>query len=315
MLALCIEASHARGLGHLFRAVNLVRRLQRGGRQCSVLVNAYEPAIVQLAAAGVAYRVVDVTDVSSDWEGRAIAQLGVRLWVNDRLDTTRAHGENVVQRGIPIVTFDDRGTGAGIADLNIAALAVEPDELLPGRRVLRGLDYLVLDETIRQHRRLRRTADRLLVTLGGSDTHGVTVTVVETLKRMGRAATVVTGPGFAHDRALADAASAAIEIKRSVPSLIAELAAHDVAITAGGITACEAAALGVPCLIVATEPFEVPVAKHLERMGAAVCVGYRRDIDIAALDAVLPVEAMSRAGLEGVDAEGGDRVAGELLVL
>lgn len=315
MFALCIESSHVRGMGHFFRGLNLAGALERAGQACKIFINAHEPALRLLQDTGIEYAIVDFADLESDWEGRLIGQENIQVWVSDRLDTDARHAANVKRRNIAFVTFDDRGGGAALADLNIAALAFDSREALSGRRVLRGIDYLILNPEIASYRRVRRQSDHLLVTLGGSDTHGVTVNVARCLRSAGRTATVIVGPGFRHDAELAEAIGPEFVLKRGVPSLIAEFKEYDLAITGGGMTPFEANASGLPCIVVASEPFEVPIGLELARLGGAVFAGYHTEMDESVLMRSLPVEAMSRAGMTQIGLDGTDRVIRELLSL
>lgn len=315
MFALCVESSHARGMGHFFRALNLAAALGRAGQPCKILINAHEPALRLLEGAGMEHVTMDLADLESDWEGRIIEREGIRVWINDRLNTDMRHAVHVKHQNIPLVTFDDRGDGAALADLNIAALAFDADEALPGRRVLRGVDYLILNPDVARYRRVRQQARRVLVTLGGSDTYGVTVKVVRCLRAAGRTATVMIGPGFRHDTELAEVLGPGFEVKRGVSSLIAEFERYDMAITGAGITPFEANASGLPCIVVANEPFEVPVAMKLTKLGGSIFAGYHTEMDKSILTRDLPVEAMSRVGMEHIGLDGTDRVVRELMAL
>lgn len=315
MFALCIESSHTRGMGHFFRALNLVAGLKRAGQACKIFINDHEPALRLLQSSGVEHGTVNLDDFESDWEGRLIAQENIRLWVNDRLNTHARHATKIKNRGIPLVTFDDRGDGASLADVNIAALALDDGETLPGHRVLRGVGYMILNPEIACYRRVRGHAERLLVTLGGSDTYGVTVKVVRALRAVGRVAAIIVGPGFRHEAELAEAIGPGFEVRRGVPSLIAEFWHYDLAITGGGITPFEANASGLPCIVIANEPFEVPVALELARLGGSVFAGYYAEMDESVLTRDLPVEAMSRAGIDHIGLKGVDRVVKELMSL
>lgn len=299
-------------MGHFFRAMNLAGALERAGQSSIMLINADEPSQRMLRSDGFAHRVVELDDFQSDWEGRLIENQGIHVWVNDRLNTDARHAANVKRRGIPLATFDDRGDGAVAADLNIAALAFDDDEKLHGKEVLRGLDYIILDPGIKQYRRVRKDAGKLLVTLGGSDTYGVTVKVVRCLRKANRAATVIAGPGFRHHAELREALGPGIEIKQGVPSLIAEFMDYELAITGGGITPFEANASGLPCILIANELFEVPVAQKLASLGGAVFAGYHDKIEESILTAKLPLRAMSEAGIAHVGLEGTDRVVAAL---
>ena len=313
MLALCIEVSHARGMGHLFRALALAEALEIGGDTVHFCLNDFPPALDLLKSRLRAFTIVNLGQ--NGWEPLLIRERNVQVWINDRLDTGADHAAAVRGAGARLVTFDDRGAGAAAADLNIVAFPTTDQESLRGRRVLSGPQALVLDSAICRLRRRRTTLGSLVVSMGGSDTYGVTVEVVRALQKRHRQATVILGPGFAQEEALAMHAGDDIRIKRNVPSLAEEFSAHDFAITAGGVTPCEANAAGLPCAIIATESWEERVGTVLEGLGGSLFAGQRQSIDFSFLDRALPVAVMSEAALRSVPCDGAQRVAREILAL
>lgn len=315
MFALCIEASHARGMGHLYRALALADALAVCGKPARIYVNDDEGAARVLRDRGLPWRTVPLAETQTAWEPALVKEDGVRVWVDDRLDTDAEHARRVRDAGVRLVTFDDRGEGAELADLSVVAVPLADGERIRGRRVLSGLSYLVIDPAVARHRRLRLGCSSTVVSMGGSDTYGVTIDVVRALRTAGRSATIVLGPGFAHDSALEEVLDDRFTVKRSVISLADEFARHDLAITAGGMTPYEANAAGLPCVVIATEPWEVRTGELLSRLGGCVYAGWRERIDFAMLKAPLPIEKMSRAALASVPTDGAARVAEELLAL
>jgi spore coat polysaccharide biosynthesis predicted glycosyltransferase SpsG len=313
MLAICLEASHARGLGHLFRALALAQALESQGGELHFYLNPYPPAEDLLRSRGRRYTAVTLED--GDWAASLVRQDRIRTWINDRLDTGIAHAQSVRGAHARLVSFDDRGAGAEIADLNIVAFPTSDDERLPGRRVLTGTQALVLDPAIAALRRRRTAMNSLVVTMGGSDTYGVTVEVARALKERDRTATVILGPGFAHSDALAAVKHDGLKIKRNVPSLAEEFFGHDLAITAGGVTPCEANAAGLPCIVIATETWEARTGEVLERLGGSRFAGDRQRIDFGVLDEPLPISAMSEAAMRGVPCDAVQTIAQEILAL
>jgi len=295
-------------MGHLYRALNLADGLRREqGLRSVFLLNAYAPAQRILAERGQPYELVTL-DADSGWERDLVKRLGLSMWINDRLDTDMAHARRVKDLGLPLVSFDDRGEGAALADLHVAAMIFDDVDKLHGRRILQGPDYLVLDPEIARFQRLRKQPGSLLVTLGGSDTYGVTVDVVRHLAASGTRATVVAGPAFSHMAELQQVLPPNFVLKRSVPSMIAEFSQHELAITGGGVTPFEAAASGLPCIIIANEDFEVPVGQVLSELGTAVFAGHHESPDWQVLSATLPIESMSRAGIQRIGLQGCKRV-------
>jgi spore coat polysaccharide biosynthesis predicted glycosyltransferase SpsG len=316
MFALCIKASHQRGLGHLFRGLVLIRAFQRHGVPYTVFINDDPRAREILEQNGTAYHLAEYEDLESGWEIRAINDLGIGLWINDRLDTDLRHALHVKDSGIPLVTFDDCGSGAALADLHIAALAQDASKVLFGLRVLKGCAYLILNEEIAQYRWLRSNSERILVTLGGSDTYGATVKVVNILKALGKRATVVIGPSFAHKKQLEEVSDGGlIEVIGSVQSLIRLFYDYDLAVTGAGITPYEANASGLPCIVIANESFEIPNALFLEQAGGSVYAGFHDRLNETVFDQQFDIGAMSEKGMYTVPLDGVENVYMEIMSL
>jgi spore coat polysaccharide biosynthesis predicted glycosyltransferase SpsG len=313
MIALCVESSHSRGMGHFFRSCVLADAFAAAGHPFKFYVNDHFAAVEVLRRQGISFEVVPLDDSEQDWESAAIIRDGIDIWIYDRHRTDIRSATRIKSMGIPLATFDDRGSGAAAADLHIAALAFEPSEILAGKRIVRGLEYLILDPKILSYRRVRTSAEKLIVTLGGADTYGVTTKVMRLLSNAGRKATIIVGPAFAHEEDLARAATADFTIKRGVPSLMEEFARHDVAVTGGGMTPFEANASGLPCIVIANEDFEIPVGRELEKLGGAVFAGHHSKLDESLFELNLPVEIMSTAALKGIPIDGTRRVVEAVL--
>ena len=311
MFVFCIESSHARGMGHLYRSLTLADALSRRGGDVRFLVNDHAPSLEILARRGFASETVDLATDAGGWEAETVQRLQASVWINDRLDTSAAHVERVKATGTPVATFDDRGSGAARSDLNVAALVFDPKEVrrLQGARVLNGVDYLLLNPDIARFRRPRTQMHRVLVTLGGADTYGATVKVVRLLRDKTSQVTVVLGPAFVHHDALAAVLPTHFDVKHGVASMAEEMARHDVAVTGGGMTPFEANAAGLPCLVVANEWFEIPVGKALESLGGCRFVGHHESIDSSVFDEPLDIAGMSQQAMVAVGLEGVQRVA------
>jgi spore coat polysaccharide biosynthesis predicted glycosyltransferase SpsG len=295
-------------MGHFYRSINLAEGLEQVRLEFIFYLNNHDPSIQILVQRGFKHRVVDLKNHNSNWEASLIRRDGISLWVNDRLDTYSHHAKNIKEQGIPLMTFDDRGTGASFADLHVAALAFDSQEALGGTRLLRGARYLILNPEINNCTRVRTQVDSILVTLGGSDTYGVTVKVVKILKKLGLTATIVLGPAFSHHTALNAEITDHFTIKHGVPSMMKEYLKHDLAITGGGITPFEANASGLPCIVVANELFEIPVGIELARLGGSIFAGHYESIKPHLITKKLLIEQMSLAGMKSIDLKGTQRV-------
>jgi spore coat polysaccharide biosynthesis predicted glycosyltransferase SpsG len=295
--------------------LNVARELRSRAIPCVFVCNPDSAAEKVLQGSGMPVTTADVTDATSPWERGIVEKFGVSVWINDRLDTDTRHAGRLRSLGVRTITFDDDGGGAALHDLHVAALATIQGKRPRGKRVLSGLEYLVLDPAIGQLRRKRSEGRRWVVCLGGADTYGVTVRVVELLRDTSASVTVLLGPAFRHDADLSRVIPTRFGVKRAVPSVPTELAAHDVAVTGGGITAFEACCSGLPTIVVANEHHEVPLGLHLERLGCARFAGHYSSVTAEPFANPLPIPEMSQAGLERVPANGLGAVCEELQAL
>lgn len=313
MICICAEGSHQKGMGHVFRALNLAAALRACGLSSFFAINDDRNTINLISSSGIPFEVADLCDENSRWEAKLARRKGVRVWINDRLHTSARHAANLKEQNIALATFDDLGDGARSADLHVAALpGVFQQNELAGGKILSGIDYLVLNPEILHYRRERRHLKKIVVTLGGSDTYGTTVALTRVLKQFGRAATLILGPNFRHRRELDSVLDNRFTVKEAVPSLIRELANHDLAVTGGGITPFEANALGLPCIIVSNELHEIANARYLESLGCSFYLGHHDSLGQALFPSGLDLRTMSMQCLARIPASGAEKIAGEI---
>ena len=180
---------------------------------------------------------------------------------------------------------------------------------LKGKNSKQGIDFFVLNCEVSRYKRVRSSKKKIIVTLGGSDTYGITLKVVRGLKLMGLSATIIMGPSFAHKEELIRNASGQFILKDSVPSLIEEMYHYDIAITGGGITPFEANASGLPCLIIASELHEIDNGKYLHKLGSSFFWGYYDEIETLLFPLEkLDIEKMSRRGMERISVNGSENI-------
>ncbi len=300
MYAICVESSHYKGMGHFFRMLSFIEYLQKRDEKYTVFINNDRVSTSILEQKKINYELVNYADVETNWEKILIKKYEIKIWINDRLNTEKTHAKNVINNQIPVITFDDKGSGAELADINFGGLEFENITNLKGKKVFIGVKYLILNSEINNYKRIRKNQDNILVTLGGSDTYGTTILVIKILKALNKKATVITGPSFKHTRELNEICTDNFIIKTSVPSLIHEFYNYDLAITGGGITPFEANASGLPCIIVASEIHEISNGTFLEKTGSSIFAGYYKEINKNIFEKELNISNMSKIGIEKI---------------
>lgn len=316
MLAICIESSHQRGMGHFYRMVNLVQVLKAQGKKYIVFLNQDEASERILRQERIPFEVVDLWDTDSNWEVEMIQKYKIHHWLNDRMGTRLETARHIKSAGVCLCAIDDTGDGAQLTDKNFCPGCFEEGHL-PDGKVFRGLEYLVLNPQISEYQYQRIKMQRIIVTLGGSDTYGVTLLIVGFLKNAGIAADVVVGPSFRQKEALDALCRERFQVKQGIPSLVEEFRSYDLAVTGGGVTPFEACASGLPCVIVANELHEIATGKLLESLGCASFIGYYKNLSYSKLMdhiryAIKNIKTMSSVGIEHIPLNGAENLLREV---
>jgi len=199
----------------------------------------------------------------------------------------------------------------------------------PETLVLLGPEYVLLrEEFLRRKKKsplARKTAKKILVTLGGSDPDNVTLKVVKALSQLDiqdLEIKIVMGPASRHFSIVKNE----VEKIRSYPGQFSivrngdmpELMAWaDIAVCAGGITCWELAFMGVPFLVFTLAENQRDIGLALQDAGAARDLGWPGQADVIELSKEIGKvmvdtdlrKSMSSAAENLVDGQGAQRVA------
>ncbi len=309
-IAISVEASPARGMGHLYRALHMVSFLTAHHENCFIILNNDPVSIRLMEKQGIAFEIVNYQNEDSGWEQQLIQHYSLDIWILDRFSTSWKMAKNIKQSGVLLVAIDDCGEGAKLVDLHFCGMLFES---LCGKQIFRGEDYLILNPEIARFRRKRTHLTKILVTLGGSDTYGITPAIVDLLERNGYSADIVIGPNYQHETQLAAVLNERFQVYRSVSSLVAFMEAYDFAITGGGVTCFETSASGLPSIIVATEKHEIPIGHYIASFGGSLYAGYYPNIDETLFDFHrLPIATMSEKALRAFHLHGMENIYNQI---
>jgi hypothetical protein len=300
------------------RMLRLASELRRLGGEPLLVCNP-DPTVDRLVVErGLPCRQVPLDKVETGWEAPLLDTLRpVRVWVNDRLATSRLHTQTLKLLGLWVATVDDSGEGAEDSDLHLIPL-FSGGSRRAGQRVLEGWEWAFLpgDEILTARAKPRPVQSgkpSIGVCLGGSDNHGSILPVLDRLFSKNLGADVCLGPAFQEDYHIeARLKDPRIRVVRGVPSLVHWLQGYDMAITGGGMSALEAAAVGTPPCIVANEAHEVETARRMEAEGLGIYWGQQANLPELPAAAFLGLSHRASLG-RALRVDGASRVAGILM--
>lgn len=326
-----VDAGKVLGLsfGHLYRCLALERQL-RGRCDCSFVMADYPEGVQVAVSTGSNVQTVSIGDDEAALHCCRQADIVV-------CDQPKPAEQLVVAlnaQGVVTVVLDDNGNKPVSAALLVNGSCVEeylqyPQSMVPQMRLL-GPQYCILgeefDTALASRLPVAGREPKLVLFMGGSDPTGMTVKIIDALASIGcrLPLTVALGAGF----------GAAEEVEHRLsrykgeyccivsPGSIADLLAQaDLALLAAGRTAYEAAAMGVPAILLPSIAHEELTAGAFEAAGVhcRIAGAWRLEPDVlrGALQKVLlkfvnaPVQLvqMSKQGRALLDGKGCQRVA------
>lgn len=248
-----LRANSSIGFGHLSRAVSLASSIERLGHEtCFFSEDDLRVSSLFRAHGGRFERMENVARLPSVVQRWGCDGLVVDTPIRDE----RFLGEcrSRVSRLLLVDDWDADCVGPNIL---VNGHVLWDDSVIRRRRqtALLGLKYALLDPAWSRARgryRLRRRAERVLITMGGSDPRDLTSTIVPLLSRVLPDArlTLVLGPGYRGALNSPDGTRSHLHIERNVRSLMPLALQSDVAVSAVGVTMYELAVLGVPMVLV-----------------------------------------------------------------
>jgi len=298
------DASIIIGTGHVMRCLAVAEALRDDGHEVVFAVAESTPAIDRrLSSDG--FRRIAIAGPVGDAADLAATRSALRrehcsAVMLDGYRFGEAYRAGLQAAGVRVLAWDDLGNGTDLhADLVVNAAPqahrLPYDRMAPGATLLLGPGYAPLRREIRQAARgARRTlASRpvLLLTFGGSDPLGLTGPVLKALATRRpdgcRLIAVVGGSNPLADQlaAIGRTLGPEVAVEIDCPSMGAVMAQAGLAVSAGGGTMGELAALAVPTLLVVTADNQAAASAQ------AVALGWCESIDARGGDAVETIAA------------------------
>lgn len=332
-----VDAGLTIGLGHLQRSLSLAAAFVAEGCRVAFLVN--DDALVTArvtSASWIPARLSDARSWSADDAEQTIREARCRECVVVVMDTD-GESTNYVSRlqnaGLFVCVVNDSGAERVIAQVllngNAHACTVRYGHTKPDTLFLLGPEFAPLASPywIASAPHVHLPPREVLITLGGSDPLHLMPTLLSEALRLPSELhlNVIIGP-FTRNRTeiatIADRQNGRVTLYEAPDNMAALIAGSDIAITGGGQTLYELAALGRPAVAIQIAKNQLPQLDAFVQCGAVVRAGKATDPGIATF-AVTQLNnlcadtdrlgAMAAAGPSLVDGRGARRAVAAIL--
>jgi UDP-2,4-diacetamido-2,4,6-trideoxy-beta-L-altropyranose hydrolase len=279
------EGGHGIGMGHVSRSLVIAGELRKRGVLCRFLINDDPAAKDRLTARGFSCELAGLDSGElSVGNTPGIIVFDTRKDISTLIKTLKSSGHK-------IVLLDNTTPARLVADTVIYPSPIYHDDLewkgFKGS-VYGGAPYVPVDETYLKAREKCRMLKhqppyRILVTMGGSDPHQLTFTVVDSLLVSSYPLEIraVIGPAFTPDprlEKLEHENKPGLSFISGRDNLSTLMADSHLAVTAVGVTISELAVVGVPAILISNYAADREDLQKYRELGINLPLGFYRDI-------------------------------------
>lgn len=320
------------GLGHIMRCLSLAGRLKEKNMESTFLTKNYPEPIKEILNNGHNLKIIPrklnkkeeinlVLKILKSLEPKAI--------ITDRPYTSDEYLKALKHRGSFLVSIDDLGCKDFSSDIVIAgylSCKLKSYNLSPCSRLYLGVRYLILRKEFEKahgtKRKIRKRANKILISLGGADWENLTLKVAQALNDIKKELeiTIVQGPLYQHREKLKKFLKESKQdffIESNAMNMGELMLSSDIAFTAGGETSYELAAMGTPSINISQRQHQVINAEEEAKKGFSVNLGLGKQVSkkkiLETVENLLENyelrQAMSRKGKQLIDAKGAERIA------
>lgn len=338
MIIFRADASPQVGTGHIMRCLSLGQRWRSvGGR--SVFITCMNTPYIQTRLQSEGIETIELSaNLGSIEDAKQTVALAKKLsasWVVlDGYNFSPSYQQIIKNSGLKLLLIDDNGYASHyyadiVVNQNIHASEKLYSNREPYTRLLLGTRYVLLREEFLSwqgwKREIPKTARNLLVTLGGSDSENVTLKVIEGIHRtkfneLNVTIVAANNQYFEQLESFVKKSNVNMQLKRNVLRMSELMAWADMVVSAGGTSTWELTFMGLPMVMIAIADNQCQIVKELSEAGAAINLGWHKNITPAMVADVLSKlfedvhtrTKMSNYARSLVDGEGVDRVLDEI---
>lgn len=208
---------------------------------------------------------------------QTLAEIKPDLLLRDSGSTSQEEVEKICEIIPAVIHFDDFGDGGNYADLVIQTLFIESNEKAPEHYV-EGTETFIADEQAASFKNIGLRKDspgplpHLVISFGDEDAGNLSYRALRHMLQLQipLKVTVLVGENYSHDTSTLQMMALGRRntfIKKHPYNFAEECAAADVILCASGYMPYEVAVMGIPCVILAQNDFELSLAFPKEKHG------------------------------------------------
>jgi UDP-2,4-diacetamido-2,4,6-trideoxy-beta-L-altropyranose hydrolase len=269
------------GLGHIFRTLNLAKRLK--GMKIIFLIEDFGGAKEEIQEQGfknifvIQKKIRLENDIKNTYE--IISKEEVDLVIIDQFKITKEYVEKINEKTKVVVISDLKNIDYR-CNLLINGFIGFKDQKIHNKynsKCLLGPSYQILNEEFYKEKQKLKKQFKILITFGGFDENNITQLILNILSKKQKLlkSKIILGPATPKNRykQFTKKYKNIFEISQKTNNMFREISQSEFGICSGGITTYEFAKLGVPFGIICQSEHQLKTAKEWEKIGIGENLG------------------------------------------
>ena len=248
------DASIEKGMGHVYRSLAIAHELSQ--HEIIVFTDSEKPLGADFFSS---YPFKLVNKSSSEFVGY-VEQQKPNIVILDILDTSKELVTSIKKHTDRIITFEDSGEGASVADLLISDLYQNNE--VQNEKQLSGIEYAILSpsfDILAAKQEIKIEVTNILLLFGGTDPSDLTLKALSALQFIKFSGHVTVIQGLGRKDRIIDLGAYGLtgEVLTNVQYLPSYMLQSDLAISSAGRTITELISLGIPTLCLCQNDKEI----------------------------------------------------------
>jgi UDP-2,4-diacetamido-2,4,6-trideoxy-beta-L-altropyranose hydrolase len=285
-----VDGNEKLGIGHVIRCLTLADEIKRRRAKSEILFITKDETAKSIIEHG-GYNAIKASNNGTEIVTYFADEK--TLFITDFLNTDNSYVSTIKKKAnCKILCIDNNTKLKKIdADIVINANVFEKKEfrVINGTHCYTGPKYMILRKEIEKLREIKKKVrdevKSIFVIFGGSDPCNFTVKIAKALEDLKNTIDIylVPGPAFLHHEILDQfllETNREFHILYAPENLLEKMKGADMAITAGGITLYEFAALGTPSITIPQVRHQNEIAKIFSKHNACINLGMNPNLDL-----------------------------------
>jgi UDP-2,4-diacetamido-2,4,6-trideoxy-beta-L-altropyranose hydrolase len=277
------------GTGHVMRCLALAQAAKKFGGKI-IFVTTPGAVAVENRLKGESFEILHQphkpgSRKDAEWTAWLATKRGARWIAVDGYHFNDNYQKILKNKNLKLLFIDDWGHceyyyADYVLNQNIyASESIYPSKE-PYTKLLLGPKFALLRQEFDKYREFQRktpdTAERILITLGGSDPDNISTEIIKSLEPLSQIRLEIklivggANPHFEKIRKATEASSHKIKIIRDALNMPELMAWADLAVSGAGSSCWELCMLGLPAIVMVLADNQKPISESLERAGAAI---------------------------------------------